>query len=247
MSLAAESGARIEVVGSSLTSESLELRKSALLGAIAASRRDGSRERRAEIFHAARALEEVVASKDYLEDGKLVEGRWALVYSTQEMEGSAGLGDDESIIDKITAQTYRFFFRFAPALAGAQGGDDSKGNALGVGFRSRNEQNVDLVAGTVRNVVEVTLPAASWRFRLIVEGEAQPLANGDPLSLRIIFTRFSVDLAGDVPAWLPSLPALPLPRPVGQLNTTFVDADMRVSRGGRGGLFVLKRLKSEEA
>ena len=35
---------------------------------------------------------------------------------------------------------------------------------------------------------------------------------------------------------------VPLPRPVGSLRTTFCDATLRVSRGGRGGVFVLKRL-----
>ena len=35
---------------------------------------------------------------------------------------------------------------------------------------------------------------------------------------------------------------VPLPRPVGSLRTTFCDATLRVSRGARGGVFVLKRL-----
>ena len=37
---------------------------------------------------------------------------------------------------------------------------------------------------------------------------------------------------------------LPLPRPVGKLRTTFCDADMRLSRGGRGGIFVLRRIRT---
>ena len=36
---------------------------------------------------------------------------------------------------------------------------------------------------------------------------------------------------------------VPLPRPVGTLRTTFCDEELRVSRGGRGGVFVLRRLR----
>ncbi|KAH8062970.1 PAP fibrillin [Aureococcus anophagefferens] len=35
---------------------------------------------------------------------------------------------------------------------------------------------------------------------------------------------------------------LPLPRPRGEIVTTYVDGDLRLSRGSRGGLFVLKRM-----
>jgi hypothetical protein len=35
---------------------------------------------------------------------------------------------------------------------------------------------------------------------------------------------------------------LPLPRPVGSLRTTFCDDDIRIARGGRGGVFVTKRI-----
>ena len=35
---------------------------------------------------------------------------------------------------------------------------------------------------------------------------------------------------------------LPLPRPVGSLRTTFCDDNVRIARGGRGGVFVTKRV-----
>ena len=35
---------------------------------------------------------------------------------------------------------------------------------------------------------------------------------------------------------------LPLPRPVGTVSNSYCDDDLRVSRGGRGGVFVLRRL-----
>ena len=39
---------------------------------------------------------------------------------------------------------------------------------------------------------------------------------------------------------------VPLPRPVGSLRTTFCDEEIRVSRGGRGGVFVLRRMRDEK-
>mmetsp|Transcript_146809 Transcript_146809/g.469082 ORF Transcript_146809/g.469082 Transcript_146809/m.469082 type:complete len:98 (-) Transcript_146809:68-361(-) len=90
-------------------------------------------------------------------------------------------------------------------------------------------------------------PPPPWRLRITVEGEATPDEGGDAASLRVVFTQFGVSVVGDAPEWLRSLPALPLPRPQGSVQTTFVDEDLRVSRGGRGGLFVLRRRGSRPA
>ena len=38
---------------------------------------------------------------------------------------------------------------------------------------------------------------------------------------------------------------VPLPRPLGSLTTTHCSDEMRISRGGRGGVFVLKRLSDD--
>lgn len=215
--------------------------KAALLKAVA--RANGGSGGQHEVLDAALALEEAAVAAGAKPSAALVGGYWSLVYSTQELQGSAGMEASDSIIDRLTAQVYRFFFRFAPALAGAQDrGSEGPRNWWGT---PRNEQNVDLDAGTVRNVVEVSPPGppSSWRLQIVVEGEATPNPGKDGTSLRIIFTRFSAALVGKVPFWLPTFPALPLPRPVGKLETSFVDSDLRVSRGGRGGLFVLRRRK----
>ena len=58
-------------------------------------------------------------------------------------------------------------------------------------------------------------------------------ATDDADTLEICFEGF--ELGG--------LPTIPLPRPVGRIVTTFVDDDLRLSRGSRGGLFVLKRIR----
>lgn len=215
----------------------VQSKKAVLLAAVARVGRGGSE---ADVLRAARDLEEAAGAEGICPQAELVEGRWSLVYSTQ-TSANAGQGDAEGIIDRLTAQAYRFFFKFAPALAGAQGGTDASQSLWGT---PRNEQTVDLSAGTVKNTVEIKFPsfsASSWRARVVVEGEAEQEDAGSP-SLRIVFTRFSVDAVGDVPAFLPRFPPLPLPRPRGRVDTTFVDGDLRLSRGGRGGVFVLKRI-----
>jgi hypothetical protein len=81
-------------------------------------------------------------------------------------------------------------------------------------------------------------------MRIRVAGE---LAGSDPASLGVTFTSFSVALAASGAADFAPPLALPLPRPRGRLATTFCDGDVRLSRGGRGGIFVLKRLAAGEA
>ena len=35
---------------------------------------------------------------------------------------------------------------------------------------------------------------------------------------------------------------IPLPRPIGTLTTVFNDGDIRISRGGQGGVFIVKKI-----
>jgi len=226
--------------------DGVEANKASLLDAVAATRRGTATA--SDVFAAARALEAAGEDAGRAVRGELVEGLWSLVYSASQdqAQAAADAGSADGLIDKLTAQVYRFFFRFAPALAGSQGGDEQR-NWWG---SVRNEQLVDLSAGFVRNFVDITLsmsPPPPWRLRITVEGEATPDEGGDAASLRVVFTQFGVSVVGDAPEWLRSLPALPLPRPQGSVQTTFVDEDLRVSRGGRGGLFVLRRRGSRPA
>lgn len=56
------------------------------------------------------------------------------------------------------------------------------------------------------------------------------------LPLSVVFEECTVELGSLRPL------RIPLPRPVGTLRTTYCDAALRISRGGRGGVFILKRL-----
>ena len=71
-------------------------------------------------------------------------------------------------------------------------------------------------------------------LEILVNGEVEPESSNE---LRVTFTDCSFQLQEGRPL------RLPLPRPVGSLTTTWCDDDMRISRGGRGGIFVLRRIR----
>jgi len=152
-----------------------------------------------------------------------VSGRWALVFSTQTARPADSAA--KSIVDlpqEVSNAIYSVLFKVAPFLAGGQ---ERRQKAFSVA----NEQNVDEAAGTVDN--RVTLTVNKQKIDIRVFGTARPTDDED--ALEIIFEGFELGL----------LPTIPLPRPVGRIVTTFVDEDLRLSRGSRGGLFVLKRIR----
>lgn len=128
-----------------------------------------------------------------------------------------------------------------PALAGGQErGSNSGVGGGGVRWGASNEQIVDVAGGLVDNTVDVKV-SGSPALRINVRGTAKPMAGDDELQLEVVFTESSFGPAtGSI---LPTL-TIPLPRPKGSLRTTFVDDELRLSRGGRGGLFVLRRLQA---
>ena len=153
-----------------------------------------------------------------------VSGRWALVFSTQTARPKESAA--KSIMDlpqEVSNAIYSVLFKVAPFLAGGQERRRQKA------FSVANEQTVDEVAGTVDNRVTLTLQKQKIDIRVF--GAAR--ATDDDDTLEICFEGF--ELGG--------LPTIPLPRPVGRIVTTFVDDDLRLSRGSRGGLFVLKRIR----
>ena len=105
-----------------------------------------------------------------------------------------------------------------------------------------------LAAGVIENRVRVPLPSGlpiGSALEIRVDGLVAPIdAAGGEEQLRVEFTECAFRLlpkGGGGGGGARGL-VVPLPRPVGSLRTTFCDETMRVSRGGRGGVFVLKRL-----
>jgi hypothetical protein len=153
-----------------------------------------------------------------------VSGRWALVFSTQTARPKESAA--KSLLDlpqEVSNAIYSVLFKVAPFLAGGQERRRQKA------FSVANEQTVDEAAGTVDNRVSLTFNKQKIDIRVF--GTAR--ATDDDDTLEICFEGF--ELGG--------LPTIPLPRPVGRIVTTFVDDDLRLSRGSRGGLFVLKRIR----
>ena len=180
-----------------------------------------------------------------------IDGDWTLVYSTKTSSGVVTRADDlmiglgeigESAIDAVTSALYATFFKFAPFLAGS-----AETNQRGV----RNTQKVDSLAGIVRNevFVDAQLPLPFVKnmivLRIGVEGEVKLLGDLSGSRAEVIFTSFDLGFTSssvnDDDRVEPAL-KVPLPRPRGTLDTTFCDNTMRISRGGRGGVFILTRM-----
>ena len=201
--------------------------KQTLLTAVADLRRDATVARRDAVLDAVASLEACRSASDPLSP---IDGRWTLIFSTQVSPPSSRANAGNAFQPLIDA-AYSTFFKFAPALAGAQP-DGSSSEAA-------NEQLVDLASGEVRNRVRIALPFGGPRLEILVNGDAR-LTRADDLEVTFNDCTFTFDDgSGDEGL------RLPLPRPVGSLQTTWCDADLRVSRGGRGGIFVLRRLRTD--
>ena len=219
-----------------MTAEGTEQAKAALLSALAELKRAPSPGAKRAVLSATSQLE---ASDDALSAS--ADGRWALLFSTQGAPEVGQPADTIPLVQPLIDATYATFFRIAPALAGAQ--QDGAAERF-------NEQRVSLTAGVVENRVRVPLPsglrAIGAALEIRVDGLVAPIDAGvGEEQLRVEFTECAFRLlpkgGGGGGGGARGL-VVPLPRPVGSLRTTFCDATLRVSRGGRGGVFVLKRL-----
>lgn len=226
--------------------------KKAVLSEISQSRRrrtESTKNSKAAILDAIRLLEEDTKNTKTTIKSENVEGLWSLVYSTQETKG---IDKSDRLVDAISARLYKIFFKIAPFLAGGQ---------EKVMIQTTNRQNLDLRNGVVNNVVNVRL-LPKLALEIHVDGTIRLMDektnfgdNGNPLLLEVIFNEFSVYIEVDNDKSRNSDSdssnkdgrkrkklVLPLPKPKGSLTTTFCDGDLRISRGGRGGIFVAKKI-----
>jgi hypothetical protein len=156
-----------------------------------------------------------------------IDGRWSLLFSTQDSPAviPASPGPIQAFIDA----TYSGFFKIAPALAGAQ--------ADGATSQARNEQLVNTTSGRVLNTVRIPLPALAGGGAALIQVLGSVRLTSEADLVDVTFERCDLSRDGEDRKL-----SVPLPRPKGSLRTTYCDDLMRISRGGRGGVFVLRRL-----
>lgn len=159
---------------------------------------------------------------------KCADGTWSLIFSTMESDSNnSGAMNSFDLPDQIFKSIYKQIFRIAPFLAGSQ--DRSKAmDSLDSPITVTNTQIISLDSKTVRNDVKIFLKSLRQDIKVSVFGEVIAL---DQSTLEVIFTSCKISGIN-----------LPLPRPRGLLRTTFCDEDLRISRGGRGGIFLVKRM-----
>ena len=224
--MALVSSAVIAIVGLISSPSPSASRKQALVTAVAELRRDATPTNQRIVLDAVEALEACTDNEQ-----SAIDGRWTLIFSTQ-LTPPSSQKRRGNVLQPLIDATYSTFFKFAPALAGAQPEGSSSAS---------NEQLVDTVGGIVRNRVRIALPAIGpfepRRLEILVDGDAiRTIGNDLDVTFRECTLRFESESDGGL--------RVPLPRPVGSLRTTWCDDDMRISRGGRGGVFVLRRVPS---
>ena len=219
------------------SSEASSSLKKELLSIVASSRKANTIETRAkkrEILDKVLELEKEASAKLDLEGD--IQGRWSLVYSTDDDENKAMFMLDDAndkVVKEILDSLYKFFFAFVAPLAGGFSSSETakrkeRGGEL---FKSiRNEQIVDLTNESVENFVDLEI--LGRETRVVVRGEIKPL-DKNQRKVQVTFTDWSFD----------NLVTLPLPRPTGGLENTYCDETMRISRGSRGGVFITTRIR----
>lgn len=214
----------------SYSSSTVTTKKGTLLKEISNANKINNLSNRQSILDAIQELEGLTTSPVTV---KSIDGDWSLVYSTQTTKNAV---DADTIVDKISEKLYKLFFKFAPFLAG---GLDAGNTSTPRFIKTTNKQYINVTTGTVNNTVAIKI--GDWNSIITVVGTVRLANNGEPaltLLLIVIFTDFAIRFGDTVTV------RLPLPRPKGSLATTFCDGDIRVSRGGRGGIFVAKKVSA---
>eukprot|EP00270_Netrium_digitus_P008898 TRINITY_DN2692_c0_g1_i1.p1 TRINITY_DN2692_c0_g1~~TRINITY_DN2692_c0_g1_i1.p1 ORF type:complete len:303 (+),score=77.96 TRINITY_DN2692_c0_g1_i1:101-1009(+) len=217
--------AEVEGGGSTGSSSDISSRKFDLLRAVAGYDRGriGSTEAKAAAEAAAKALEEAVpaGSVQLTEEQQLrkLDGTWRLVYSSALASGGLGGFRPGPQADRVPLRTGQVF------------------------------QKVDVAARQLDNVVELLLLLPPWPLPPlpILATLKHVLEVVGPADIRIVYESTAVKVAPEL-----NLPEVSIPSPAellkflnlptdlrsGEFKTTFVDKDMRISRGDRGELRV---------
>ncbi|KAL4447825.1 hypothetical protein ABPG75_005044 [Micractinium tetrahymenae] len=173
----------------------------------------------------------------------LLNGAWALLYSGRSRRlaaaaafpaSSAAAPSLREALQAASDAAYSAFYKYVPVLAGS---------AVGRARGSSATNFQVLRPGRVDNVVTTKGPLP---LRLCVSGSievVQPPGGVAPSCVAVRFDAFTARLGG-LPEAALSLGWL---RPLGYVDTLYLDQEMRVSVGDKGGLFVLRRVAADGA
>ncbi|KAF5833294.1 hypothetical protein DUNSADRAFT_10459 [Dunaliella salina] len=185
-----------------------------------------------------RALNDLNPTPDPNESPKLT-GTWVLLY-TKKLEQASG-GDN--FFQALSGSLYGLIYKYLPVLGGSAVGKSGSG-----AVRSRGNFQT-FAPNTVVNESRFEVPALGQDGVIRVDGTAEvvPGDTGQPLRLRATFTSFSLTLGERQRLRLP-LTVLPSPGspfalsgPVGYVDTSFLDDEMRISTGDKGSVFIAVR------
>ena len=171
-------------------------------------------------------LEAVNPTRSPVDDAKL-NGTWALI-GTYSVDGP--VARSRSTLQTLSDSVYEGLYKNTQWswLAGGMTSAESSGS------KARSFQNIDVARGEIFNIVEFA--SFGRRARITVTGT---IARESPTSLAVVFVASSIE---GLP-FAPPVVRVPLPRPRGYVETTFLDDEMRISRGSRGTLFVTVRAR----
>lgn len=169
-------------------------------------------------------------------DSALLPGSWSLIFTTG--SGRAAAGADSSLQAAAFSGVYELLYRNSRWSWLAGGLHRSRADDGAAGAAS-SRQIIDVAGGSILNVVDLKLGPTP--AKIVVNGAAAPTPSRRD-RLEVVFE--STEL--QVGSLLPPL-TIPLPRPRGFVDTTFLDETMRISRGSRSTIFLTVRSKQSRA
>ena len=227
---------------SSSFSSSAETLKTSILRRVSTTREDADPSTRAAILDEIRQLEALNPSPDPIDQwGSRLDGQWSLIGTYPDdgssSSSSSSSGDGASFSPQALLDlTYETLYKSA-RWNWLAGGIASRREQRSTGARSF--QNLDLASNTIYNVVDFNAPGGG-RACISVRGE---INREDSATLGVCFTESKITLKDAPKVFGIKAPELtvPLPRPRGTVTTTYLDDDMRISRGSRNNIFLTVR------
>ncbi|GBF98437.1 hypothetical protein Rsub_11082 [Raphidocelis subcapitata] len=169
-------------------------------------------------------------------ESALINTTWALLYT---LPGKPKGDVARSALQQLLAALYDWFFKYAPILAGSAVGRRADSRRA---VKARGQfQIFDTERGWVSNQAKFSLLGRQGIIQ--VDGPARIEGSEDGSRLVATFTVAEL-------RWGPEWFRIPFPikafSPTGYIDTSFLDAELRISRGDKGSYFVARRAADVE-